>query len=479
MPAATSSLISAPSWFHHLFSPGEPLPNEHSETASSSKPSKANTPREFGFGAISAICTPQMIDHILALCGRTERRCRLLPARLTVYALLLMCLYPKVGYQRLMCHLAEAAPDSGKWPIPNKSSFMRARVRLGSKVMEMLFGSLAHPLADKRARGCFWRGRRLMAIDGSTLELAANPELEAGFGGPTAEGGQRIGPPLARVVGLIECGTHSLVDIVIARYRDGETTLAASLLRSIKANTLLLADRNFPGVHLFKLFTSAEADVLWRVKGTVANRVICHLRDGSYLARFGSGEDALTVRVIEYALPGSDTIYRLITNLLDPVAAPARELAALYAERWEIEACFFDFKVIQGASSALRSLSLNSLYQEFWALCTLYQVSCHLTYKAAMQTNDKDCDRISFTLAQDMLRLGARQVTGLSLRKLTSALRRAITHLTSARSLLRRRNRSSPRVARYKQPQFPSRERHSGPASFQQPRRPDVIPLTP
>jgi hypothetical protein len=138
---------------------------------------------------------------------------------------------------------------------------------------------------------------------------------------PRRAGG--LGPPQARVVGLVECGTRALVDIVIGRYRDGESRLAALLVRSITPGMLLLADRNFPSVRLWRLFTKAGADLVWRAKEPVANRVVARLDDGSYLAKFGDGKQALTVRVIEYTLPGSTTIYRLLTSLLDPVMRPA------------------------------------------------------------------------------------------------------------------------------------------------------------
>jgi hypothetical protein len=194
-----------------------------------------------------------------------------------VYALLLMCLHPFLGYQTLMDHLGEATPVPNCWPIPNKSSFIRARARLGKEVMERLFRALARPLADDRTQGCFWRGRRVMAVDGSTIELAGSPELEAAFGGPSVKAGQRTGPPQARVVGLVDSGTRALVDVAIGRFRDAESHLVADLIRSIKPGILLLADRNFPSVRLWKLFTKAGADLLWRAKEPIANRVICHL----------------------------------------------------------------------------------------------------------------------------------------------------------------------------------------------------------
>jgi hypothetical protein len=477
MPADVSSRIPPPPWFQHLL-PID-LPPAKVDVVSAEQPAPTQpaipSPREFGFGALSAICNAELVDRVLGECGRLERRCRLLPARLMVYALLLMCLHPALGYQKLMHHLAEAAPVPGRWPVPNKSSFIRARARLGKEVMERLFRALAGPLADGRAEGCWWRDRRVMAIDGSTGELANSPELEAAFGGPTAKKGQRTGPPQARVVGLVECGTRALVDIAIGRFGDGESRLAALLVRSIRPGMLLLADRNFPSVRLWRLFTGAGADLLWRAKDPVANRVVRRIDDGSYLAKFGDGKQALTVRVIEYTLPGSTTIYRLLTSLLDPVMAPADELAALYAERWEIEVCYGELKIVQWALRALRSLSPDGVHQEFWAHCVLYQVSRRLAYQAAMETPDRDCDRISFSAVQDALRRSARLATGLTVRRVTAALRAAVRELTVARALLTRRDRVCPRVTRHKQPRHPSRARYTGPAATSQPRRPEII----
>ena len=82
--------------------------------------------------------------------------------------------------------------------------------------------------------------------------------------------------------------------------------------------------------------------------------VIKALDDGSYLnviypstksRRSRSGE--ITVRVIEYALPGvpdAQARYRLVSTLLDPTLAPELELAAQYHERWEVEAVFDELK---------------------------------------------------------------------------------------------------------------------------------------
>ena len=85
------------------------------------------------------MCPPALVDRVLAEHGRQECRCRLLPARLVVYALLLMCIAADLSYAKLMHHLQSLAPASGGWQAAHKSAFVRARHRLGWELLEGLF----------------------------------------------------------------------------------------------------------------------------------------------------------------------------------------------------------------------------------------------------------------------------------------------------------------------------------------------------
>ena len=428
-------------------------------------------PRELPFGLLTAFCSPELVDQVVAECGRQEHRCRLLPARLMVYALLLMCLHSQIGYDRLIRHLACLAEGWGSWVAPHKSAFMRARQRLGWEVMERLFRVLARPLGDPaRDHVCFWHGRRVVALDGTTVELAVNPELEQAFGGQIANDGtgRRVGPPRARLVSLIECGTRALLDAVLGHYDEGENSLARSLVRSLSFGMLLLADRGFPSKRLWKTFTDAGVDLLWRAKGDVARRRIHYLPDGSYLARFGRG-DALTVRVIEYRLDGSKEVYRLLTNLLDPTSAKALELAALYSERWESETLTHELKIRQSGGRPLRSQTELGVRQELWAHCVLHTISRQLVYRAAITIPERDPDRISFSLAQDAIRRSITQVIVVSRRCLAIAIRRAVSELTALRVRLTRRPRSYPRVVYKRQSRYGNRAHCPSPGPTRRP----------
>ncbi|MFF3951515.1 transposase domain-containing protein [Streptomyces sp. NPDC001902] len=69
------------------------------------------------------------------------------------------------------------AGAGGAWKVPAKSSLFRARDRLGSEPLRVLFAATTWPLADERTPGAWWRGLRLVAVDGTcwdTADTAAN-----------------------------------------------------------------------------------------------------------------------------------------------------------------------------------------------------------------------------------------------------------------------------------------------------------------
>jgi hypothetical protein len=314
----------------------------------------------------------------------------------------------------------------------------------------------------------------VVAIDGSTIDLQPAPELEHAFGGPISNDSKRTGWPQARMVTLIECGTRALLDAVLDHYAQGENTLAARLVRSITPGMLLLADRGFPSRQLWTLFTKAGADLVWRAKTPIAKRVIQHLPDGSYLAHFGKGR-AVTVRVIEYKLQGSARVYRLLTNMLDPQVAPPLELAAIYAERWEVEILLKEIKACQCSSRPLRSQTELGVRQEFWAHCVLHQVSRQLAYQAASTIPERDPDRISFSLVQDVILRSTAWVSWLIARRLKAVLHHVIHELTTTKALIDRSDRVCPRVVRRKWSKYRPRTHSPSPSSTRRRRRPGII----
>ena len=169
-------------------------------------------------GVLTEWVSAELVDEVLAECGIRDQRPGALPARFMVYYVLALALFQQDSYDDVAENLVGALEGMDE-AIPARSSFTRARQRLGAGVIEAVFRRLAGPVAPAGLEGAFWRGMRVAAVDGFLLDVPDTPANRAAFGGPVAARGQPSGFPQARVVTLTETGTHSPVDARVGGYR--------------------------------------------------------------------------------------------------------------------------------------------------------------------------------------------------------------------------------------------------------------------
>lgn len=423
-------------------------------------PAPAHPTTELGFGIIHRYCPPELVERAVVRGGRKERRLRMLPGWLVVYCVLLLCLFPDASYQEVLQRAALGAIRPGRWLVPGKSALIQARKRLGWQVMKDLFGELAGHLARSGCPGAFWRGWRLMAIDGSTMEVESTAANEEALGGPRGRLGMRYGRPQIRIAALVESGTHALLEVEMESFAISEIRMVGRLVRSLEPGMLVLADAVFFGVRLWNQFIAGQAHLLWRVSKGIGTRVEQPLPDGSYLTTMRSHHgrpEKARVRVVEYRLNGSPEVYRLFTDILDPSAAPAAELARLYHERWEIEGAVKEVKTYQrGTQRPLRSKSPELVRQEFWAHMILHGIVRKLAYQAAAKAQPgRDPDTMSFTVALQILRRSATSGTGAKAAAIHVSLQNGIAELSLPRHQVVRRFRQYPRICRHQRSRYP------------------------
>ena len=126
--------------------------------------------------------------------------------------------------------------------LAGKSAITRARTRLGADPLRHLFRCVARPRAEPATPGARYRGRRLVSLDGTTIDLPDAPDLERRFGRPAASRGAS-GFPQLRLLTLAETGTHAAFAVAFDRYEAGEVRLAPELLQRVQPGMLCLADR--------------------------------------------------------------------------------------------------------------------------------------------------------------------------------------------------------------------------------------------
>lgn len=363
---------------------------------------------------LTRVFPPELVDRVVAEAGRGEQRQRLLPARVVVYYVLGLALYSSSSYEEVIRMLVDglswASGWRSPWSVPTKGALAQARARLGPEPLRALFEQVAVPLATPQTTGAFYRDLRVVAIDGTCVDVADSPANEEQFGRPESGRGEGVGGfPQLRLVALGECGTHAITRVAMGPYTTGELTLADELWPSLGAGMLCLADRNFYGYERFQKARETGAQLLWRVKSNVGLPREETLPDGSYLTSIYPVKDRRArrggerARVIEYELDdparaaSSDTRYRLLTTILDPDQAPARELAPLYTQRWEFEGALDELKVHQrGPRVVLRSKTPDGVIQETYGyLCVHYAIRW-LMHTIAIESGH-DPDRLSFT----------------------------------------------------------------------------------
>jgi hypothetical protein len=371
-------------------------------------------PDRMGLGLLAAFCPPATIDRVLEAAGRVEQRVRLLPSRVVVYYVLAMALYASEGYRELYRLLVEglrSVDPTLPIVVPQKSAFSKARERVGSLPLKRLFEETGVPMATPSTPGAWYRHWRLMSLDGSTMEVPDTPANDAHFGRPRVSRGERSGYPRLRWVALGEAGTRAVVGVQVGAYGEGEMALARPLLQRLSAGMLCLCDRYYYGFDLWEEARHTGADLLWRIKKNLVFPAEETLPDGSYLSRafpsdrrLRKGHPGVRVRVIDYQLddpgrPRAEPLYRLVTTILEPEEAPADELAALYAERWEVEISIKEIKIYQGRPNVvLRSRKPDGVLQEFYGFLTVHYLLRWLLHQASLE-EDIDPDRLSFTSA--------------------------------------------------------------------------------
>lgn len=338
-----------------------------------------------------------------------------------VYYVMALALFSAGSYEEVMRSLLSGMEwITGRfrdWQMPTKAAIFKARTRLGSAVMAELFAGTAKPLAVPGGPG-FYKGWRLVSVDGTCLDLADTPANERAYGRPGTATELKSAYPQARVLGLVECGTHAVIGAVVSGFSTSEHDLYPGLLHRLDKDMLAMADRGFFSYTAWKDSSGTGAALLWRVKANAVLPVLEELGDGSYLSAVytspkarRNNTDPIRVRVVEYTVTtgGTTSDFRLITSILDPAAAPAQDLAEAYARRWEIESCFDELKTHQrGPSIVLRSKTPDGVLQEIYGyLCVHYAIRSLIGTVA--EHFDEDPLRFSFTRT---LRAARRSLAG-------------------------------------------------------------------
>ena len=370
----------------------------------------ARLPSDERLRALERIIPLALIQRILAETGHDQRHYRRLPPWFVVWLIIGTGLFAKDSFRQIFKNLQ----PFHKGATPGRSTFSEARKGLGLMPLRLLSSQVVRLLGTPPTPGAFYKGMRLMALDGFVLDVADTAKNAKAFGRPKNGRGEGAFPQV-RVLSLCETGSHVLYRWLVKPFCRGESSMTAYLLRSLQQDMLLLWDRNFFSFRHVQQVRTSHANLLARLKSNLIFRPIEALSDGSYLAKMyrtdydrQKDRNGVVVRIIEYTLDDptraeTGPVQRLLTTLLDAEQYPAKELIVLYHERWEEELALDELKTHQRERSVLRSQTPVGVLQEIEGL-----MLAHYAVRAVMQEaaaeQGLDPERLSFTATLKILR---------------------------------------------------------------------------
>jgi hypothetical protein len=290
------------------------------------------------------------------------------------------------------------------------------RARTPWQVFADLMARALRPLATRaRQAEAFYRGWRLVALDGTQFSLSNTPANHAARRKAKSRRGRAAFAKLTTGV-LVELGLHNPLAAAIGQEGESEWQLALGLLARLPRRALLLADR----LHGCAAFASEAwracqrvgSHFLIRARTQIKVRVLKRFRDGSRLVRLPVREKGrrdvshyLELREIRVRVgrPGhrSQTL-RLWTTWLDPRHAPADELVRLYAQRWEHELYYRHLKHELRKTDLLQSHTVPTAAQEIAALMLASALLARERARAA--DGQLPVLRVSFVKTLELLR---------------------------------------------------------------------------
>ena len=247
-----------------------------------------------------------------------------------------------------------------------------------------------------------WHGFRLLAVDGSTVQLPNEEEIKEHFG--CWHPAKSTEPcPMARVSQMFDVLNHITVDTIISPKKEGERSLAAKHFDFINANDLVLSDRGYPAFWYFQLIVNKGANYCarlpierWKVilKDFLASNlkeIIIDLKP-SYLAikeceKLGLPTTPLKIRLLRIELDDGE-IEVLATSLIDCNLYPYELFKDLYFERWPVEE---DYKLLKSRIEIANftGKSVLAVQQDFYARVFM----ANLTSMLAFPVHDKIADK--------------------------------------------------------------------------------------
>lgn len=302
----------------------------------------------------------------------------------------------------------------GKSIDEGTSAYCQSRKNISLNLVQRIYRSVARAAFQWVPSSTLLQGRRLKALDGTSVRLADTKKNQKAFPQPTSQN-PGAGFPVMKIAALFCVVSGSILAHATGSLSISEISLVAQLMNSLAPGDVLIADRGFCNYALAALLERQGIGLISRVPTSIRH---IDFRQGQ---RLGSKDalfvwkkskrpcswmaldqwlglpETLTVRIlrVRIGLPGSRVkTLTIMTTLLDPILYPAKEIAEAYRLRWREEMCFDDLKTTLHMAH-LKCLSPEMVHKELCFFFIAHNFLRCLMAQAAAQAQIK-IEQISF-----------------------------------------------------------------------------------
>jgi DDE family transposase len=375
-------------------------------------------------------------------------------------------------------------------------AYCQARARLPLALFRCLVRLLGDRLPKPADEGR-WHGHRTFLTDGSSLSMPDTAALQEAYGqpGPQKPG---CGFPVMHLLALFDAATGFLIRVATAPVRTHDMSQVGTLHPDLAEGDVLVGDRAFCSFTHLALLAARKVFGVFRVhqkqivafqphrkaataesrkqgkKGLPTSRWLKRLGRHDQLVEYPKPKsrpawmtiedyaalpDTIRVRELRYqiALAGRRTrVVTIATTLLDPVKYPAKEVAKLYGQRWQIETNFRHLKQTL-RMDVLRCETVAGVQKELAAYALVYNL-VRLVMQEAAKQQQVPVERISFVDAVRWLAEAAHGNIPLKLRvnpdrpnryepRVIKRRGKAFGRMTQPRKVLRKRLKAAKHAA--------------------------------
>ena len=244
-----------------------------------------NISKQFKVTVLNKVFPLKSVQTALKQTQKESKRIRELPAHIMVYYVIASTFFSTLNLKEVLRCFLEGfrfLHSCSNIKIAGKSGISQARKRLGYELLKQLYRNTVKPIACSTTKGAWYKGLRLVSLDGSTLNIPDEKINKDYFGHTNTYVENGYIYPQLRFVCLAETDTHVLFASQLGTYRESEVSLSREVIKNLQPGMLCLADRGFCYHSLWCQAVSTGAELLWRGRHHVIFPVEDILPDGSY-----------------------------------------------------------------------------------------------------------------------------------------------------------------------------------------------------